>query len=318
MALDTMGRYPDALEAHQAAAAAVPDHDPDLAASVYVEIGTVLQLQERFNAAVEANLRALSWLDRSKHPDPALRARALTNLSTDVHQLGQPERALRYAEDALAAASDAESFTRLAKAHHALSRTARQTGDVEKAIEHCDRALEIYRHIGYERDANQMLNNLGDAHYAAGSRQMAQECQERCLARAIELQDSLAEGWAATELALYALDDGDFEKAAAYSRQAQAAAESANDNYHKALSLAYEARALERLGEPAAADLRFGEACRLLRARAVLGKLAEVCVMYADVLRQRGDLDRAFAFLRMASERDFKQLADLLGRPALE
>ena len=34
--------------------------------------------------------------------------------------------------------------------------------------------------------------------------------------------------------------------------------------------------------------------------------------MYADVLRARGDDDRAFAFMRMAAGRDFNRLRTLL------
>jgi hypothetical protein len=34
--------------------------------------------------------------------------------------------------------------------------------------------------------------------------------------------------------------------------------------------------------------------------------------MYADVLRGRGEDDRAFSFMRMAAERDFSKLPALL------
>jgi len=34
--------------------------------------------------------------------------------------------------------------------------------------------------------------------------------------------------------------------------------------------------------------------------------------MYAEILRARGDDDRAFAFMRMAAERDFTRLRILL------
>jgi hypothetical protein len=49
-----------------------------------------------------------------------------------------------------------------------------------------------------------------------------------------------------------------------------------------------------------------------LAGRNAAGKLAEVCSMYADVLRQRGQVDRAFAFMRMAAERDFASLPRLI------
>jgi hypothetical protein len=50
----------------------------------------------------------------------------------------------------------------------------------------------------------------------------------------------------------------------------------------------------------------------LLIDRGAGGKLSEVCAMYADVLRRRGEQDRAFALMRMAAERDFSKLPALL------
>jgi hypothetical protein len=60
------------------------------------------------------------------------------------------------------------------------------------------------------------------------------------------------------------------------------------------------------------ADRRFKAATKLLIDRGAAGKLSEVCAMYADVLRRRGEQDRAFALMRMAAERDFSKLPALL------
>ena len=70
--------------------------------------------------------------------------------------------------------------------------------------------------------------------------------------------------------------------------------------------------AAERLGHPTVANRKFRLALRLLAERNAAGKLAEVCAMYADLLRARGDQNRAFAFMRMAAERDFSKLPTLL------
>lgn len=50
----------------------------------------------------------------------------------------------------------------------------------------------------------------------------------------------------------------------------------------------------------------------MLLKRQAGGKLAEVCAMYADVLRARGDGDRAFTLMRIAAERDFSKLPALI------
>ena len=65
-------------------------------------------------------------------------------------------------------------------------------------------------------------------------------------------------------------------------------------------------------GNPVIADRRFRAATRMLLDRDAAGKLSEVCAMYAEVLRHRGEQDRAFAVMRMAAERDFSELSVLL------
>src|SRR3989442_3192488 len=187
LALDALGRLTDALGSLQIAAATAPPDDPELSAAIYADLGYVLQQQEQFNASTEANLRALAWLDRSKHADPGLRARVLTNLGRSCYALGQLEQADDYLQRALDAAMDSESLFRIANAHMALGVSARAIGDLARAVEHCNRALELHSRIGEQRAANRVLNNLGDVHYAAGRRRQAAELQERCLNRARKL-----------------------------------------------------------------------------------------------------------------------------------
>ena len=95
-------------------------------------------------------------------------------------------------------------------------------------------------------------------------------------------------------------------------RESQRAAERSQDHLHQALATAIEGAAADRLGHPMIADRRFKAAISMLVDREAAGKLSEVCAMYADVLRHRGEQDRAFAFMRMAAARDFSKLPALL------
>jgi tetratricopeptide (TPR) repeat protein/DNA-binding XRE family transcriptional regulator len=312
LALDGLSRLPDALASLQTAAATAPPDDPELNGSIYADIGYVLQQQEQFNAATEANLRALGWLDRSKHADPALRARVLTNLGRTCYSLGQLESADEYFQRALDAAIDAENLFRIANAHMALGVSARVVGDLARAVEHCNRALELHSRIGQHRAANRILNNLGDVHYAAGRRRQAAELQERCLSRAREIHDDFEIGVAAGALARYDLDENKLVEAIAHAREARRASERSGDHLHLALAAAMEGEAAERQGHRTVANRQFAFALQLLKERSAVGKLADVCAMYADILRKRGDDDRAFSFMRMAAERDFSKLPALL------
>ena len=312
LALEALNRLPEAISAHQQAAATAPPDDPELNASIYAEIGYVQQSQEQFNTAMEANLRALSWLDRSRHADPALRARVLNNLGRSSYALGQLEASDRYLQRALDAALDAESLLRIANAHMALGVSARAIGELDRALEHCNRALELHSRIGQHRAANMVLNNLGDVHYAAGRKREAAEFQQRCLTRAREMRDDFEVGVAAGELARYALEGKRPADAMALARESQQAAARSGDHLHQAVAAAFEARAAEQLGHPTIANRKFKLALEMLADRNAAGKLAEVCAMYADLLRARGDQNRAFAVMRMAAERDFSKLTGLL------
>ena len=312
LAFEALRRLDDAVASLQTAAATAPPDDPELSASIYADLGYVQQQQEQFNAATEANLRALGWLDGSKHADPALRARVLTNLGRSYYSLGQLEKADEHLQRALDAAMDAESLFRIANAHMALGVSARAVGDLARAVEHCNRALELHSRIGEHRTANRVLNNLGDVHYAAGRKRQATDLQQRCLTRAREIHDDFEIGVAAGALARYDLDDNRLDDALAHAREARQASARSGDHLHLALAAALEGEAAERQGDASIADRHFGFALRLLKERNAAGKLAEVCAMYADVLRSRGEDDRAFSFMRMAAERDFSKLGALL------
>ena len=312
IALDALGRLTEAMVEQQTAAATTPPDDPELNASIYAELATVLQQLEQFSAAIEANLRALNWIDGCKHADPGLRSRVLHNLGREYYALGQLAEADRYFQEALAAATDSESLKRIATAHMSLGVSARALGDLDRAIDHCHRALAVYNRIGREQVANRILGNLGDVHYAAGRRKEARELQEQCLRRAEVLGDDFAIGVAGAELARYLLAGGDPSEALVLARKSKKAAKRSGDQLHRAYAAAVEAQAAERLGRPAAADRQFRAALSLLAGRSAAGKLAEVAAMYAEVLRQRGQVDLAFGFMRMAADRDFRPLARLI------
>jgi ATP/maltotriose-dependent transcriptional regulator MalT len=140
----------------------------------------------------------------------------------------------------------------------------------------------------------------------------AERLQRQCFDRARDLGDDLETGVAGSALARYLLDRGELEGARRYARESQQAAARSGDHLHQALAIALEGQAFNRQGQVALADRKFRRALMMLSNRQAAGKLAEVCAMYADVLRERGNVDRAFAFMRMAADRDFGSLTRLI------
>jgi tetratricopeptide (TPR) repeat protein len=312
VALGAAGRHSQGLRTLQEAAALAPADNPAISAAIYAEIGAALGEQELFSASVEASLRALHWLNRSRHPDLDIKARVLTNIAKCWYALGRTAEAATYFEQALAAATDGESLVRMAKAHMALGITARALGELEAAKRHCDRALALHRRLGQERVANEILNNLGDVYYAQGNIEEAHRLQRQCLERGRRLKEFTAVAASAAELARYALADGQFSEAQALAAEARQAAEHAGNHTFEARALALGGMAADRQGHHALADRAFRQACDLLRDRGALAELAQTCARYSDVLRERGDATGALAFLQMAYSRQFENLTAAL------
>jgi tetratricopeptide (TPR) repeat protein len=312
LALFGAGRRSQAVRTLQEAAAMAPADDPDLSAAIYAEIGFAFGEQERFNASVEANLRALRALDSSRHPDLDLKARVLTNIANDWYRLGEIAQAVTYFEQALAVARDGENLRRIANAHMALGITCRARGQLDEAIRHCDRALALQRRLGQERLANQILNNLGDVYYSQGNVGEARRLQQQCLERGRQTKEYLAVAAAAAELARYAIADGTFRLAVDLSTEARMAADKAHNHIFRARALALQGLAAEGEGRPTAADRAFRQAFQILLARGAQVELAEACAGYSDVLRKRNDADGALAFMRLAYDRDFARLWTVL------
>jgi len=110
----------------------------------------------------------------------------------------------------------------------------------------------------------------------------------------------------------YLLRAGDLKGSMALARESQEAASRCGDHLHQAYAAAIEAQGAEAEGRRSVADRKFREAFLMLAERQAAAKLAELCAMYGQVLRNRGAIDRAFAFMRMAAERDFGNLAQLI------
>jgi len=308
MALLGAGQQSEGLRMLQEAAALAPGDEPMLNARIYAEIGAVFGEQDLFNVSVEASLRSLQWLDRVRQPDLDLKARVLTNIANAWYRLGKTAEAIGYFERALEAAMDGENLLRIANANMALGITARATGDLKGAIQYCEQALLVHRHLGRERTANQILNNLGDVYYAKGNLEEARRLQQQCLDRGRQTKELVAVAAAAAELARYALADNRLTEAMEFATEARQAAEHARNHVFHARALALEGIAADRQGRQSASDNLFRRALDLLHARGAVAEMAEISARYSDVLRERGDADGALAFMRMAYEHDFDRM----------
>jgi len=148
------GDYTGALASYDAANAF---GDPRDRSRVEHKSGIVHQRRGEWERA-EARLTAA--LEGTADAAPGLRARILADLGLTVLYAGEPERATKFARDALAIAEEARDLRAETQAHNILGVLARSEGDVETALDHLRRSLHLAGELGDGPAEAAALNNL--------------------------------------------------------------------------------------------------------------------------------------------------------------
>jgi len=157
--------------------------------------------------------------------------------------LGQVEKAIEYCQQALEIAREIGDRRGEGNRLGNLGNAYSDLGQVEKAIEYCQQALEIAREIGDRRGEGDDLGNLGNAYSDLGQVDKAIEYYQQALEIAREIGDRRGEGCRLGNLGSAYYSLGQVEKAKAYLNQALAIAKEIKDPRIEDLALSN----LERL-----------------------------------------------------------------------
>ncbi len=158
----------------------------------------------------------------NKVQDKTLKGNHLGNLGNAYYGLGEVRKAIEYHEQALEISREIQD--RRGEGNHLgnLGLAYKDLGEVRKAIEYYEQALEILREIQDRRGEGNHLGNLGLAYKDLGEVRKAIEYYEQALEISREIQDRRGEGADLGNLGLAYKDLGEVRKAIEYYEQALA------------------------------------------------------------------------------------------------
>jgi tetratricopeptide (TPR) repeat protein len=142
-----------------------------------------------------------------------LKSNHLNNLGLVYRSLGEVHRAIECFEQALEIAREIHNRRNEGAHLGNLGSAYHDLGEVHRAIEYQKQALEIAREIHNRRNEGNCLNRLGIAHHNLGEIHRAIEYHEQALEIAREIHDRVGEGVALSDLGSAYSDLGDLKYA---------------------------------------------------------------------------------------------------------
>uniref|UniRef100_UPI0030DD5603 CHAT domain-containing protein n=1 Tax=Calothrix sp. 336/3 TaxID=1337936 RepID=UPI0030DD5603 len=161
--------------------------------------------------------------------DKAGEGRALGNLGSAYHSLGDYQKAIEFHQQRLAIAQQIGDKAGVGKALGNLGNAYHSLGDYQKAIEFLQQGLAIFKQIGDRAGEGTILGNLGNAYHSLGDYQKAIEFHQQGLAIFKQIDNKAGVGGALRNLgnAYYFL--GDSKKAIELLQQGLAIAKQIGD-----------------------------------------------------------------------------------------
>ncbi len=254
------------------------------------------------DAEAEARTLLEALLDRVRGGllvEPDFEMRLLMALSAVETRAGEPERALRYLEEARGFASDLDDRRRATYLFN-LAITYRETGDIEAAIRTGLQALGLFRAAGTELESASIENDLALAYLAAGSidqarthaaaahAQLSGSGDERVMAAVLETEAQIA------------LAGGDRPGARRLAAEAMDVARTSGNRLAELAALLTEGRILRDDGDLARAESRFAMAADVARAAQLGGRLRDVLREWAGLRAEQGDHRGAYELTSQA------------------
>ena len=259
-----------------------------------------LYLLEDSRAASVAE-RALGWCRSLSEPAPLLEARILEHLGSIHVRNHDYDRAIAYYERALAAAGDVRDLRRLARINHGLGAAYDGRGERDSAVVFIRKALVLYRQEGDLASLARIENELGLLLMRGGQLQRAEELFVSSLHRFESSGTEIGRSHVLLSLGELYLTADRVAEAIPIIRDAIERTGRLNERLAESTGHHLLGEAMERLGDPAAADDEYRMALDLLRSDGMDARLIEVHIAYASVLERRSDLAAALGQLKQAA-----------------
>jgi class 3 adenylate cyclase/tetratricopeptide (TPR) repeat protein len=258
-------------------------------------MGVAHERKGQYRRALEWYRKAITYLEGH---DTALEATICLAVAGVLYREGRYAEAFEPCRHGVQLASSAGSEDELAHGYYLLGNIYTDTGQVEKAIDHRQRALEIYRRTGDLMGQARALNNLGVDYYYLGDWQASARCYQESLDLCERAGDVTEAAIVANNLGEILSDQGDLE----------GASQLFSKSLYSWQTMGYKigiALACSNLGRAATRQGRCSEAVELLQRSATIfkeigsrGFLAEAHARLAEAYLQSGKLDSALTHAR--------------------
>ena len=254
------------------------------------------------DAEAEARTMLEALLERVRSGllvEPDFEMRLLMALAAVETRAGEPERALRYLEEARGFANDLDDRRRATYLFN-LAITYRETGDVEAAIRTGTQALGLFRAAGTELESASIENDLALAYLAAGSIEQARTHAAAAHAQVTGSGDERVMAAVLETEAQIALAAGDRAAARRLAAEAMDVARTSGNRLAELAALLTEARIMRDDGDLAAAESRFAQAADVAREAQLSGRVRDVLREWAGLRAEQGDHRGAYELTNQA------------------
>lgn len=274
--------------------------EPQLVAQLLVLRGYAYGEVAQLVAATEAYESARDVMEKYEVLEPRLRSRLLVSLGTMYRRLKRTTKAITSYEAALATASRESELMLAGRGYMGMAATHYDSGELDAAISHYQRALELFRRVSDIELELQALQSISIVQFENEQVGAAKVSAERAMSRALEVGDA---HWAAVvevTLARVALKEGRADDALRLAKHAEKILGESADQIQQADALGAIGAAYEALGRTKDADHSYRASLDLYTKVDDLADRSGMAAEYARVLKTRGQIDEAFEMLELA------------------
>ncbi len=219
-------------------------------------------------------------------------ATVLSTLATVHRQRGELQDALRLGAEAAERLESISHFITLANVLEELGGLYLELGDDARAAEQYERVLAIYRDQGRRDFESRVLSSIGLTYFRRGRLDEALAAYDQALAASRDTGNRAAEITALHRRGVALHARGELQQARA-DLEASLAMQETGSKWERASTLLDIGSLLVDLDDPLGAEARFGQALELARRTENLAVQSIALLRWAELARNRGDLETA-------------------------
>ncbi len=266
-------------------------------------LGEAYFLLYNYTLAMENHVRSNTAIEQGHINDPIFSLEVYNNLANDYFRLGDQEKAVTFYHKALETLDgikrDSKSF---AEKYMEIGQRYKSVGKLAIARDYTTRSLALYEMRDEQRLVGLTHQHLGKALEKQNDFDAAEKEYREAITIEKELEDDVAASLCYTSLAELLLKRGKVDEAEEEAQKALASAKASQDVVTQGQALMALAQIRHDAKDYAGADKLFTEALELLDSSNAHEIAAEAYSRYANLLEQRGEVQRSLSAFKKAFE----------------